>query len=156
MVQDFQNLALHVAHKFFQLLIKNGNLWICQAIRNTHDTKFPQGALYIEMTKCKASPRRQCLQLLFITHLVIIGDKIFTTTSQTTQVCNFAMPCFDDYNIKQYLIESSMHPRITKPSLQTNSLEIHKFMYIHLVFFFFKVQNFENLLFAKKIDLQNR
>jgi hypothetical protein len=39
-VQDFQNLALHVAHKFFQLLINNGSLQICQAIKNTHNKKF--------------------------------------------------------------------------------------------------------------------
>lgn len=46
-----------------------------------------------------------------------------------------------------------MHPRIIKPSLQTNSLEIH----VHpLGNYFLKVQNFENLLFAEKIDLQNK
>jgi hypothetical protein len=39
-VQNFQNLALHVAHKFFQLMIKNGSLWICQAIKNTHNNIF--------------------------------------------------------------------------------------------------------------------
>jgi hypothetical protein len=68
-------------------------------------TSFSQGAMYIEMTKCRAFPRRQCFQLLFITHPVIVGDKIFTPTLTTTQVCDFAMPCFDDYNIKQYLID---------------------------------------------------
>ncbi len=39
-VQDFKNLARHVAHKFFQLLINNGSLQICQAIKNTHNNKF--------------------------------------------------------------------------------------------------------------------
>jgi hypothetical protein len=63
-VQDFQNLALHVAHKFFQLLIKKMEVvGFAKLSRIPTTTSFSQKTMYIEMMKCRSSPRRQCFQL---------------------------------------------------------------------------------------------
>jgi hypothetical protein len=55
---------------------------------------------------CKAFPRRQCSQLRFKTHPIIIGNKTLITTSTTTQVLQkgvFVVPHFATYNTMQWL-----------------------------------------------------
>jgi hypothetical protein len=61
-----------------------------QAIMNNHSSKLFTKSVYVQMMKCKEYPRYQYSPLLFITHLVTIGDN-FSTTLQLAQVLGEGM-----------------------------------------------------------------
>jgi hypothetical protein len=59
---------------------------ILQVAMNNLMARSSQNSQHVEMINYKASPRSQCLRLLFNTQPNIIGDNTFTTISQMAQV----------------------------------------------------------------------